>query len=302
MPRIGEEPRYLRERRDAARLKEEGENNERNLAAINRIAGALVATQGQEQTDDDKRTRREKATIGHLIVTVFLTFIADVIFYDTLKDAHKASREQLRRLDVQLGLMADSSRQTDTQIAITKNLATAAKDQADAAREGAAAARENTVAGSRAWVGPNGATVDNTPSLGNPVNFAITYQNSGRTPATNMAYTADPFVVTVEEDKAGVTNAKLFNNLNKCLAGAISTGSQVVYPSTGFASNQLTLTLDKSLVDDKVVGGDKLIGVIGCMTYETFKTPHHSTFCFFYRAGKTKVPNLNYCPGGGYAD
>ena len=54
------EPRYIQQRRDAARSKEERENNERNLAAVNRVAGALEATQGQEQTDDDKRAFREK--------------------------------------------------------------------------------------------------------------------------------------------------------------------------------------------------------------------------------------------------
>jgi hypothetical protein len=44
---------------------------------------------------------------------VILTFVADGIFFATLRDTHKASREQLRRLDSQLKSMADSSAQTE---------------------------------------------------------------------------------------------------------------------------------------------------------------------------------------------
>jgi hypothetical protein len=273
-------PGYIQQRRQAARLKQKRVADQRHLSSVDRIADALESTKTQEQTDDDNRAFREKLTIGLLVFTVLFTGGADGIFYATLRDAHKASREQLRRLDHQLGLMADSSRQTDTQISVTKDLASAAKDQADAARQGIIAARDNIIAGSRAWVGPNGATIEAAPVAGNPVTLLIAYQNTGRQPATGFVSSFDQFVITLDEDKMGVTAAKLTKNLVECKAKQPTPGVQVVYPSIGFASTNSGINIDKSLIDDKVVSGDKIIGVTGCFAYETFGTPitAHSAF------------------------
>jgi hypothetical protein len=140
------------------------------------------------------------------------------------------------------------------------------------------------------------------PTAGNGVKFAINYQNSGRQPATSFLTNAKPFVITSQEDKNGAIMAETVKNINACLALSPITGAQVVYPSTGFSGNQLTVSFDKNLIDADVVSGEKIIGVNGCFVYETFSTPHHSTFCFFYKTGVTNMPNMNFCPTGAYAD
>jgi hypothetical protein len=300
MSEWGKKPSYIQQRRYAARLNNEREAHERHLASIDRIADALESTKTQEQTDDDKRAFREKLTIWLLVFTVLFTGAADVIFYDTLKDARKSSREQLRRLDSQLGLMAASSQQTDTQIAVTKDLAASAKDQATAAREGAGVARDNIVAGSRAWVGPNGASVDGAITTGNPAIFVINYQNSGRQPATGFVSYIAPFIITADEANSPIS--KIPENVANCRRMEPIEGAQVVYPSTGFGGNQYHTTIDKSLVDDQVIKGDKLIVIVGCFSYITFDLPHHSASCFFYKGGTTKGPELNFCAHGSYAD
>jgi hypothetical protein len=183
-----------------------------------------------------------------------------------------------------------------------KGSADAAVKQAGAAIDMAKAARENNVAAERAWVGPNGATMQAVPTAGNGVNFIINYQNSGRQPATSFRSEARPFVFTAGEDKNGAIISETIKAINACLALKPTLGAQVVYPSTGFSSNQLTVSFDKDLIDQDVVSGAKIIGVTGCFVYETFGTPHHSTFCFFYKTGITKVPNMNFCSSGGYAD
>jgi hypothetical protein len=300
MSQWGKRPSYVQQRRSASRLDKERDKDGKYLVAISRIADALEGTKTQDQTDDDKRASREKLTIWLLVFTVIFTGLADVIFYATLRDSHENSMEQLGRLDKQLGLMADSSRQTDVQIAVNKDLAAAAKDQADAARQGAAVARDNIVAGSRAWVGPNGATIEGTPAIGNSVDFVITYQNSGRQPATGFVPAGDVFTLTT--DDAGRSVSKISENVEKCRAQPPIAGAEVVYPSTGFSGNQYRTTVDKSLIDDEVVKGDKLIVMTGCFAYITFDTAHHSAYCFYFRNGTTKPPNLSFCVNGSYAD
>jgi len=120
--------KYVQNRRNSARLKKERDDHERHLTSIDRIADAIETAQDQNQTDDDKRAFREKLTISLLVATVILTFVADAIFYATLRDAHKASQEQLRRLDSQLKSMAESSAQTERTISAFENLGKAAAE------------------------------------------------------------------------------------------------------------------------------------------------------------------------------
>lgn len=259
-------------------------------ALINAITAQGDANRQEERTEDDGRKLREWLTIGLLIGTVYLL--------------NNQVTEMKRVYDPIKG-QADAA---VTQADAAKAQAAVAKTQADAAIEAAKAAKENTIAAERAWVGPNGATIDtapvagNTPVAGNPVNFVITYQNSGREPAINFTSTADPFIVTTEDNQDGVITGRLVKDVNDCLAKKPIIGTQVVYPSTGFASNQLTVTFDKSKIDDKVISGEKTLVVSGCFVYETFGSSHHSTFCFYYHSGVTKGPNLAFCPSGAFAD
>jgi hypothetical protein len=64
------------------------------VGALNRIADELVATEKQEQADDDKRASRETLTIILLFLTVIFTGGADVIFYCTMRYAREATDQQ----------------------------------------------------------------------------------------------------------------------------------------------------------------------------------------------------------------
>jgi hypothetical protein len=302
MRKWGKKTNYIENRRNSARLKEERDKYEAHFASIDRIANALESTQDQEQTDDDKRAVREKLTIGLLIATVIFTALADLIFYWTLKDSHENATQQLTKIDTQLGLMKSGSQQTDTQIAVNKDLASAAKDQATAAHESGNAVRENTILSGRAWIGPSIVTINPTPVAGTPVTISIGFQNSGRVPATDLGVFIDDFFVTADEDKNGVSRARLDKNVGDCKARVPVNGAQVVYPSAGGVGQEMSSELDKSMVDEQFVSGGKILFVSGCFVYTTFNAPHHSAFCFYYRAGQTKPPSLSLCIDGGYAD
>jgi hypothetical protein len=254
------------------------------VALIDAITAQGEASRQEEQNEDRSKSFREWLTIILLVGTVVL-LRSQVIEMQKVYDPIKGQADAA-------GKQADAA---STQAIV-------AKAQADAAIESARAVRENTIAAERAWVGPNSGALDAVPVAGNPVTFNIAYQNTGRQPARSFQSNADAFVVTLDEDLNGVTAAKLAKNMTDCLNKKPVVGAQVVYPSTGFASNQLSVTLDKGLIDDKVVSGDKILAVSGCFVYETFDSPHHSTFCFFYRSGMTKAQNLSFCPTGAYAD
>ena len=60
--------------------------------------------------------------------------------------------------------------------------------------------------------------------------------------------------------------------------------------------------VDKTKIDDGVIGGATAIVLIGCFVYQTFALPHHSSFCFYYKKDISVFPNLNFCNSGNEAN
>lgn len=300
MGKRGKKANYIQNSRNAARLKQQRDEYIQRLASIDRIADALESTKTQEQTDDDQRAFREIVTIWLLIFTVIFTGGADVIFYLTLEDSHYNAAEQIGRLDQQLGLMRSASTQTDAQIAVTKDLASAARDQAGAARDNIVAEKEDTENSSRAWVGPTGAVIDAAPSTGKPLTATVTYANSGKQPGTDMASYVEEqsFYASDIIDEANFIN----NSVIKCNGIQTIAGGQVAYPTTGFAAYTLFATINGDVIDQATADGSRIIVLTGCFAYNTFNELHHSSFCFFYRKGVTRELNLSFCAGGNNAN
>jgi len=197
--------------------------------------------------------------------------------------------------------MEAGSRQTDVQIAVNKDLATAAKDQAEAARQGAAVARDNMIASERAWVGPSDASIiggvkENTPIV---VNIAIF--NSGREPAKNFSQSIQ--IMTATGDSTMLL-MDMKDYVVQCFARVAGSQAQVIYPTVGFGAGgvsfQETLSADK--VDANIISGNTYVIVRGCLTYQTIGATKHSSFCFFYKGGTTKPEHLNICANGSDAE
>jgi hypothetical protein len=115
----------------------------------------------------------------------------------------------------------------------------------------------------------------------------------------NFSYSIDLFAVTESSPDFG---NRVTPFMTKCLATNTVPSGQVVYPSTGFSQYTLGAKSDKTLVDDLIVSGEKVVVMQGCFLYATGQTVHHSFFCFFYKNKFTRISNLNICPSGHYAD
>jgi hypothetical protein len=183
----------------------------------------------------------------------------------------------------------------------------AAKDANNLAKESARTSAETAqqafIASQRAWLGPNGAKLDQGPVAGKRLGVVITYHNTGREPARNVAWVIDRVIATPEEEaNRSLIPMKIVPLLHTCLNLKEREAGQVIYPSTGFAHASLFYTFPEDMIDEDVIIGKKFLIIQGCFVYRTFDKVRHSAFCFYYRSGINKPESLNVCLGGNYTD
>ena len=63
-----------------------------------------------------------------------------------------------------------------------------------------------------------------------------------------------------------------------------------------------TVKTPDTFATDAIIKGDEVIIYQECFAYRTFTQPKHTAFCFFYKQGLTKAPNLNICESGNEAN
>lgn len=168
-------------------------------------------------------------------------------------------------------------------------------------------AKESSITNLRAWLGPTNASMNSEPGKSQPIEIVVEYQNTGKEPATNFMHTLElstipaknffPQVPDGNDDVVGSASGWVVScDPSKQTAGP------VVFPTSGVNSYRLNATLDKKLIDDSVISGDKVIVLQGCFAYKTTGKIHHSLFCYYYKSGVTKMANLDICPSGQYAN
>jgi hypothetical protein len=155
--------------------------------------------------------------------------------------------------------------------------------------------------GQRAWIGPVSAGIDGSLTRNEPLKVVINYSNSGKEPGRDLFYNAAPFLVTTDEDKAGVTRKRVAEYVTNCKQSYPNLGASTVFPTTGPAAYQARGQIDKTDVDWDVIYGVKIIVVPGCFVYRTLNEIHRSSFCFFSQNGAT-LNAWSFCPFGNYAD
>ncbi len=205
------------------------------------------------------------------------------------------AKNQWMVMHAQLEEIRSSSTQTDKLIA-------ASTVQSEASKISAETARQTLIASQRAWLGPNDAKLDGTPVVGKKLNVFISFHNTGKEPARNVALMVDKNAVTPMEEPAGIFHWKNLIFLNKCLNLKEREAGQIIYPSTGFASVTFMSPLQEDIIDEDIVTGKKWLMIEGCFAYKTFGKTRHSAFCYFYKAGETQPDHLGVCFYGNYAD
>jgi hypothetical protein len=170
------------------------------------------------------------------------------------------------------------------------------------AKRAAEAASSSVIASSRAWISPTGAGLDSPLALGEKLKFSIQYNNPGRSPAFDVhpVYTITPIGVERFDDN---TFNPLIESTENCIPLQPAVGADVVYPEQ---PNGYTLQFrlnDPKWVTEDMVKGNVAIVIRMCFAYRTMGEIHHTSFCYFYRAGITEdFRKLNICTAGNHAD
>jgi hypothetical protein len=156
--------------------------------------------------------------------------------------------------------------------------------------------------GQRAWIGPVSAGIAGSLTRNEPLKVVINYSNSGKEPGRDLFYNAAPFLVTTDEDKAGMTRKRVAEYITNCKQTYPNLGASTVFPTSGASVYQARGQIDKTEVDWDVINGVKIVIVPGCFVYKTLNEIHRSAFCFFSQNGTTALNAWAFCPFGNYAD
>jgi hypothetical protein len=179
-------------------------------ALIHAIKREGIAYRKEEQREDRGKKFREWTTIG----LIFATFIAVCWQVHEMVKVYGPISEQ----------------------------AQAARDSAKANVEAAQAATKQSensdkalIEGQRAWVGPSNAQSDGDPIAGKSYDVIITYQNTGREPATENIFDFLGFTEDIAQDP--IITEKVTSFLNACINRWQPGGGSVVYACSRMTSS-----------------------------------------------------------------
>lgn len=313
---------YRQKQKDAERKREEASealHRQKVIGALREIAEQNQTTENHPQRADAFHRRVETLTLRldrrkfwlEVAETLGLWVAAAVGVAAIVISSHDSDvqtgvmQKQLSAMQGQLNEMKGTGVQTDQMIEANRQLADAAGKQAQAAIENAKTAQDNLVASQRAWVGPRLARSEKAPELNKETSVVIEYLNTGREPARETIHDVDAFTATDAEDASGVVAARINSFIGRCKIKRTPTLAAVVFPTAGGLGGSaytLTRTIQDSLIDEDVINSEKKIIVSGCFVYKTIGTVHRSSFCYFFKAGKTPIEGWNICQVGNDAD
>jgi len=184
----------------------------------------------------------------------------------------------------------------------TRDMVEAAKQQASAAAAMAEVAKSNLISSERAWVGPNNASIENWTDADKPLRVNVTYQNTGREPATQFSKS---LILTyfekddIENGNLTIRARQIFDDCNRIV---LSTAGDVAFPSTGFNTYNFFNTASDE--DSKALRADlnSVLIIQGCFVYKTVESVHRTNFCFYFKPSKSIPDRLNICEGGSTAN
>jgi hypothetical protein len=169
--------------------------------------------------------------------------------------------------------------------------------------------RSATIEANRAWIAPRSVYLTREFVLNDHPVFRLAYDNFGRAPAINNELWWQVAIVNSDTLITSLKNPDIFNKEfgeNVACAGKLARkGAEPIWPSpqTEAYSNFYSPNPNDPVITPEVMDGRQAVMIRGCIVYETFDEPHHSTFCFWFRRGPssdiltTKAAGY-ICPGG----
>ncbi len=154
----------------------------------------------------------------------------------------------------------------------------------------------------RAWLGPQYARSERPPILAKDFEVAVSYQNTGREPASDVVAEAAPFAVALDQASSATVDRRIKDAAEHCAALAPGAGTKVVYPGAAAGGDRTAIAVRRELIDWEFLYGVKILVMPGCYAYKSGGVTRHSAFCFFYQHGFSNPNNWPLCQAGNYAD
>ena len=162
--------------------------------------------------------------------------------------------------------------------------------------------RDAFTSSTRAWISPMRAGFEETPKLGNSLQFGVQYGNPGHSPAldTRPTYRIRSVPASSLEDntiKASIESDDI------CHGVLEAPGADVIYPDQPNGYKLHFALSERNFIDDPdIFDGKKIFVFEMCFAYKTNATLHHTSFCYSYRNGLTTPNQWNVCNAGNHAD
>ncbi len=262
------------------------------LAALMAISLQLEASRHDQNVADIAKERRETLTARGFVVTALVSVLGLLVTAEQVR----LTRQSLNNSEKGAAAQALN---TEKSLGIAKQAADAVTLQAGMLRDSNDTARQTLVEGSRAWIGPDGGSSPE-PSLGSDLTMSVSFRNTGKTPAFNVFYVAKPLTFTKQQ--ASGNGAQILEIESRCNTETGLANLGVAYPGTGANAYSMRTRFDKSMIDQKVLDGDRDLVVVGCFFYKTFEVVHHTNFCFYFRSKLVPAGNWSFCEVGNDAD
>jgi hypothetical protein len=210
--------------------------------------------------------------------------------------------KQLGVMSAQLDQMRTNTTQTQQALADVHRMGELIGQANDLARQANSTNQAILAADRRAWLAPKEADLVGTLEAGKPLAFTVSYGNTGKEPATNVAVSGVGALAPAPANGAWETFAVSQNQA--CQGIATIADGPVVYPSA-IDAYSYRLTTSATLIDATVLSGAQVFYVQGCFAYDTAGDTHVSAYCFYLRPDTTTPPQnwtFRPCPGGAYAN
>lgn len=165
--------------------------------------------------------------------------------------------------------------------------------------------RQSLVASSRAWIAPANAYFTSDIAKNVALAWEVQYRNVGRSPAldTHAVWNLQQIPGSKFDDNSfnAFIEADDFSTSCKNLGTVI--GADAAYPDQPDGYKLMFTNHLTTWVNDGIIQGDTAVVLQMCFAYRTMDEVHHTSFCYFYRAG-VSPPNkqMNICTAGNHAD
>jgi|ERR1039458_2944369 hypothetical protein len=211
-----------------------------------------------------------------------------------IKTRGAETKTQIDRLIAQQQRTADAMEQS---LSRAKESMEASERQSKAALD---AGIEQSNMDRRAWIAPVTAGLIGDFSVGKSAAIGIQYTNVGKEPAFDVrpVYRFQHLPLSTFTDNT-------FNSMIEaddiCKGVPTAPGADVIYPQEP-AGYKLIFGLPATFITEDLMNGNNLLIFRMCFAYTSIGKTHHTSLCYFYRAGTTTANQWNICTAGNHAN